>query len=150
MQWPIARAELQRVGESVLADRNGQGRPHKGIDLFAEAGTQVRAASEGKVLRVVDGRHSAQEAQRRAGLFLDVKGRDALVHRYLHLAESRVAPGALIQQGTVLGIVAAPHTSGLAHAPHLHFEVRQGDFDRARKDYGAPLDPLRMLPPLHA
>jgi len=150
VQWPIARPQLKRIGESVLADRNGHGRPHKGIDLFADAGTEVRAASAGKVLRVVDGRHSGRDAQRRAGLFVDVRGRNALVYRYLHLGATRVQSGASVEAGTVLGTVAAPHTSGLASAPHVHFEVRQGDYDPKRRDYGVPVDPLRLLPPLRA
>ena len=150
VQWPIARPQLKRIGESVLTDRNGHGRPHKGIDLFADAGTEVRSASAGEVLRVVDGRHSGRDAQQRAGLFVDVRGTDALVYRYLHLGESRVQAGAFVNPGTVLGTVAAAHTSGLAGAPHLHFEVRQGDYDSKRKDYGTPVDPLRLLPPLRA
>ena len=150
VQWPIARKQLTRVGESVLADRNGRGRPHKGIDLFAEAGTEVVAASAGEVIRVVDGRRSGHETRRRAGLFIDVRGRNALVFRYLHLGESRVQPGAVVRPGMVLGTVAPAHTSGLASAPHVHFEVRQGDYDPRRRDYGTPVDPLRLLPPLRA
>lgn len=150
VQWPIARKQLKRVGESVLADRNGQGRPHKGIDLFADAGTEVLAANAGEVLRVVDGRHSKHEARRRAGLFIDVRGRNALITRYLHLGESRVQAGVLVEPGMVLGTVARPHTSGLASAPHVHFEVRQGDYDPKRGDYGLPIDPLRLLPPRRA
>lgn len=150
VQWPVVRAALKRVGESVLADRNGQGRPHKGIDLFADAGTEVRAASGGVVLRVVDGRSSSRESQRRAGLFVDVRAGNALIYRYLHLGESRVKPGASVEPGTVLGTVARAHTSGLAHEPHLHFEIRQGDFDPHRRDYGLPINPLRLLPPLRA
>jgi murein DD-endopeptidase MepM/ murein hydrolase activator NlpD len=150
VQWPIARYHIKRVGESVLADRNGHGRPHKGIDLFADAGTPVLASSAGEVLRVVDGRHSGREAQRRAGLFIDVRGQDTRVYRYLHLGEVSVKPGASVHSGTVLGAVAAAHTSGLASAPHVHFEVRQGDYDPKRRDYGAPVDPLRLLPPLRA
>ena len=148
--WPIARAHLRRVGESVLADRNGQGRPHKGIDLFADAGTQVFAAQGGQVVRVVDGRQSQSAAQRRAGLFVDVRGNDALIYRYLHLGSARVEAGASIRPGAGIGTVAAPHTSGLAETPHLHFEVRSGDFDRSKQDYGSPLDPLRLLPSLRA
>lgn len=148
--WPIARAALQRVGDSVLASRDAHGRPHKGVDLFAPAGTEVRAARGGQVLRVVDGRTSASEAQRRAGLFVDVLGKDTLLYRYLHLDAARVRTGDSVRQGAVLGVVAAPHTSGLADAPHLHFEIRQADYGRARKDYGAPVEPLRLLPPLRA
>lgn len=149
VMWPIAPEKLQRVGESVLAHRKGTARPHKGIDLFADPGTEVRAARGGSVLRVVDGRNAKGESLRRAGLFVDVRGTDALVYRYLHLHDVRVEKGTTVWAGTVLGRVAPAHTSGLADAPHLHFEIRQGDYDRGRKDYGPPVDPLRLLPPLH-
>lgn len=150
VRWPIARAGLHRVGQSVLADRNGQGRPHKGIDLFADAGTPVLAAQQGQVLRVVDGRSGKRASQQRAGLFIDVLGSDTLVYRYLHLGETRVQSGQTVNQGAVLGTVAAAHTSGLRETPHLHFEIRQKDVDGSREDYGTPVDPLRLLPPLRA
>lgn len=148
--WPIAQAQLQRVGESVLADRDGKGRPHKGLDLFADAGTTVLSATDGEVLRVVDGRKGDNKAQRRAGLFVDVRGADARVYRYLHMGDARVERGQHVAQGTPLGTVAAPYTSGLRAAPHLHFEIREGDFDSSRQDYGRPVDPRRVLPPLRA
>lgn len=134
----------------MLAVRKGKERPHKGIDLFADAGTEVLTARGGQVLRVVDGRKSPNQGLRRAGLFVDIRGADSLVYRYLHLSEARVEAGASIRQGTVLGSVAAAHTSGLADAPHLHFEVRDGDYSHERRDYGTPVDPLRVLPPLRA
>jgi murein DD-endopeptidase MepM/ murein hydrolase activator NlpD len=146
--WPIARAHLQDVGQSVLKDRNGHGRPHKGIDLFADAGTEVLAARAGQVLRIVDGRQHASDSQRRAGLFVDVREGNAWVYRYLHLGAARVVLGQSVGPGDVLGIVAAPNTSGLGQRPHLHFEIRQGDFNAHRQDYGTPVDPLRVLPPL--
>ncbi len=108
------------------------------------------AAQHGRVLRVVDGRRGKIASQQRAGLFIDVLGSDALVYRYLHLGEARVRSSQTVSQGTVLGTVATAHTSGLREAPHLHFEVRQKDVDRSRKDYGTPVDPLRLLPPLRA
>ena len=146
--WPIARAAILRVGQSVLTDRNGKGRPHKGIDILAPAGTSVVAAQGGRVLRVVDGRGAAKESTRRAGLFIDVKGLDARIYRYLHMGESRVAAGQKLDQGEELGRVADAHTSGLGKArPHLHFEIRLGDVDRQQQDYGTSIDPLRFLPP---
>ena len=148
--WPIAREAIRRVGQSVLADRNGKGRPHKGIDILAPAGTPVIAAQGGQVLRVVDGRGAATDSTRRAGLFIDIKGSDALIYRYLHLGESLVAAGQTLGKGDALGRVAAAHTSGLGKAPHLHFEIRLGDVDHRLKDYGTSIDPLRLLPPLRA
>lgn len=148
VSWPMDRVQIRRVGQSVLTDRNGKGRPHKGIDLFAPAGTRVLAAQGGRILRVVDGRSGETASQRRAGLFIDVLGVDALVYRYLHLHDAQVQPGQTVGVGAVLGAVAAAHTSGLAEAPHLHFEIRLGDAGHGKKDYGASIDPLRLLPPL--
>lgn len=148
--WPIPVAQLQRVGESVLADRDGRGRPHKGIDLFAPAGTQVLSAADGEVLRVVDGRAGASSSQRRAGLFVDVRGADALIYRYLHLGGASVREGDTVLAGAPLGTVAAAHSSGLGSVPHLHFEIAESDFERARGDYGPRRDPLRLLPPRQA
>ena len=73
--WPIAREQLKRVGESVLAIRKAKERPHKGIDLFADEGTEVLTARGGQVLRVVDGRSSTNKGLRRAGLFVDARCR---------------------------------------------------------------------------
>lgn len=149
IDWPIARAQIQRVGDTVMDDR-GNGQPHKGIDILAAAGTEVLAAQAGTVLRVIDGRQGKTESLRRAGLFIDVRGTDDLIYRFLHLGATRVQKGALVDQGTVLGVVAQPFTSGLKRAPHLHFEIRQGDYQRTREDYGPPMDPRRLLPALRS
>lgn len=148
--WPIAADFLRRIGQSVLTDRDGAGRPHKGIDLFAEAGTPVQAASDGHVLRVVDGRTGNSTAQRHAGLFIDVLGVDDLIYRYLHLGSVQVEKGRSVTRGEVIGTVAAAYTSGLGSAPHLHFEIAESDYDARRGDYGPRPDPLRMLPPRRA
>ena len=148
--WPIRGAQLERVGESVLKDRDGKGRPHKGIDLFAAAGSDVLSSTDGLVLRVVDGRNGETVAQRRAGLFVDVRSGDGFIYRYLHLGVAQVTQGQSVTQGSVIGKVAAAFTSGLRGAPHLHFEIRQGDYDSDKQDYGRPVDPARRLPPLRA
>lgn len=143
--WPLERAKVRRIGQSVLADRNGQGRPHKGVDLFIEAGTPVTAAQAGRVIRVEDGRTSSSESRKRAGLWIDVEGSDGLVYRYLHLGTADVNKGAHVERGQKLGTVAPPNTSGLGDDPHLHFEVRRADYTSLRGEYGTPIDPLTML-----
>ncbi len=65
-----------------MARRAGSGRPHKGVDLFAEAGSPVLSAAYGRVLRVVDGRTAdpkKQEGLARAGLFVDVRALSVLM-----------------------------------------------------------------------
>ncbi len=145
--WPITLMELQEIGESVLSHRRGSGRPHKGLDLFAAAGTEVLSASPGRVLRVVNGSRGNTDKQRRAGLFVDVKGADGNVYRYLHLGAAKVKPNQRLRSGEAIGTVAATGHSGVEHSrPHVHFEVRAADYQVSALDYGHPIDPLSLLP----
>lgn len=145
--WPLPLPELQRVGDSVMTDR-GNGRPHNGLDLYAPAGTVVRSASAGTVLRVQDGRTSPRERARRAGLFVDVRGPEGYVYRYLHLQDTPLRAGERLSPGALVGTLAAKGTPDLERTgPHLHFEIRRSDVSGPARDYGPPLDPLRLLPP---
>lgn len=139
--WPILGLKRDDVGDTVMEERRG--RPHRGIDIHAPAGTSVVAARSGTVLRVVDGRRSKRTKLFRAGLFVDVLGYDGLIYRYLHLNETSVAAGTSIRQGQTLGTVAPSR-----RRPHLHFEIRRADYAAKRGDYGAPINPLRVLPRL--
>ena len=143
--WPIPLGQLLGIHDSVTAHRKGSGRPHKGVDLLAAAGTQVLSASAGRVLRVA--------RSERAGLFVDVQGRDGRIYRYLHLHDAQagaptaaVKPGQRVQPGDLIGSVGAKGESGVYDSqPHLHFEIRASDWHRASKDYGTPIDPLSQL-----
>jgi len=140
LAWPIAQDEVSRIGDSVMQARPGTGQPHYGVDIFAPPGTIIRAARSGRVRRVVDGRGSDRESMRRAGLWVDVAVGDQ-IDRYLHLGEALVAEGARVRRGDPLGAVAAASTSGTGQSPHLHFEVRAGDYSRDTKEYGPPIQP---------
>lgn len=143
--WPIMFSKLTKIGDTIAEHRPGSGRPHKGVDLFTEAGTEVRAAVGGRVLRVVNGSQGSRESQQRAGLFVDVQS--DRIYRYLHLGRALVKAGQRIRAGEVIGTVAPTGTSGVTQSsPHLHFEIRESDFDHSRGDYGAPINPLAVLP----
>lgn len=146
--WPIEEKLIKRYGESVLEHRKSTGKPHKGLDIFADARTVVRAVQAGKVLRVIDGRKSEKESSKAAGLWIDIEAIDGIVYRYLHLGDYYVATGQKVSRGAPLGYIAEPNTSGLGDTPHLHFEIRNGDYTKLRDDYGMPIDPLTKLPPL--
>lgn len=142
---PIEGQNLTRIGESVTEHRAGSGRAHKGLDLFAPAGSPVLSAVSGKVLRVVDGSTSSRSSGQRAGWFVDILGSDGLIYRYLHLAEKpTVRAHQAIRAGTQLGTVGM---SGIQRSgPHVHFEIRKGDYSSLRRNYGEPVDPLTVLP----
>lgn len=142
---PIEGKNLTRIGESVTEHRAGSGRAHKGLDLFAPVGSPVLSAVSGKVLRVVDGSTSTRISGQRAGWFVDILGGDGLIYRYLHLAEKpTVRAHQAIRAGTRLGTVG---TSGIQRSgPHVHFEIRRGDYSEQRRNYGEPVDPLTVLP----
>ena len=142
---PIEGKNLTRIGESVTEHRAGSGRAHNGLDLFAPVGSPVVSAVSGKVLRVVDGSTSTRTSGQRAGWFVDILGSDGLIYRYLHLAERpTVRAHQAIRAGTQLGTVG---TSGIQRSgPHVHFEIRRGDYSEQRRNYGEPVDPLTVLP----
>ncbi len=137
--WPIALGSLRSVGQSVLADRDGSGRPHYGIDLFGPASTPILAAQAGRVVRIVDGRRSTESGKRRAGLWVDVLC-GSLLCRYLHMGEVLIRVNQQIRRGGLVGFL-GENPNG---APHLHFEIRRSDAINGR--YGDALDPLLILP----
>ncbi len=88
---------------------------HSGVDLTAPYGSPVQAAAPGTV--VFAGTFYGY------GNMLDIRHPDGLVTRYAHL--SAFAPG--LRVGICVetgGMIGAIGTSGHAHGPHLHFEVR--------------------------
>lgn len=115
---------LVRDGLGVARDHG----PHQGFDIFPTEGDRsVYAYGAGIVTDIIDGRQSAMEARRRAGLYIDVAGDDGSLHRYLHLASARVQKGQRVRRDQPIAVIAGTH---------LHFEIRQG-----LSKYGKPLVP---------
>ena len=139
--WPVPKGLVTRVGDGVTDSRPGSGRPHKGVDIFAPAGSIVTAARSGRVKRVIDGRSATNKNAQRAGLWVDVEVAGGQIDRYLHLGEASVSEGQRVKRGDAIGVIADAHESGSGDAPHVHFEVRASDYDREKKDYGQPIDP---------
>jgi|SRR6478736_1071990 murein DD-endopeptidase MepM/ murein hydrolase activator NlpD len=88
---------------------------HTGIDLMAPYGSPIRAAAGGTV--VYAGWYFAY------GRIVDIRHADGLITRYGHMSAfaSGIAPGEPVAAGEVIGRVG---TTGRAHGPHVHFEVR--------------------------
>jgi murein DD-endopeptidase MepM/ murein hydrolase activator NlpD len=102
---------------------SGEHKHHHGVDIAAERGEPVKAASAGTVIRA--------EASGNYGNLVVVDHGDGVETRYAHLEEIKVQPGDRLEAGQALGTVG---DSGRATGTHLHFEVR--------KD-GQAIDPSR-------
>lgn len=88
---------------------------HEGIDFQATAGEEARAAADGLVRAV--------ERDVRWGMVIELSHRDGLTTVYRGLETARVAAGASVAAGDVIGTVGASacHHDGNC----LHFEVRR-------------------------
>jgi murein DD-endopeptidase MepM/ murein hydrolase activator NlpD len=87
-------------------------RAHRGVDLGAPEGTPVKAPAAGHVASV--GRRLGY------GLVIEMVHSGGVVTRYAHLHSAIVRAGDDVTMGQPIGAVGE---SGLATAPHLHFEV---------------------------
>jgi len=96
-------------------------RAHQGTDYAAASGTPVRALGDGTVLFA--GWKGGY------GRVIEIRHRNGYVTRYGHLSAfaSGIKPGATVSISRTIGFVGA---SGLATAPHLHFEVLVGGVHR--------------------
>lgn len=126
--------EFTRISSRFASARRhpilGTVRAHKGVDYAAPAGTPIIAAADGRIITV-----GWQNGYGNAVVIDHGNGRSTL---YGHMSRYSAAAkrGNGVQQGTVIGYVGM---TGLATAPHLHYEFRVGGVHR---------DPLKVtLPP---
>jgi murein DD-endopeptidase MepM/ murein hydrolase activator NlpD len=84
---------------------------HRGIDYRANTGTPIRAAGDGKVT------HSSSNKYN--GKYVFIQHGQGIITKYLHMSRRAVSRGKRVKQGQVIGYVGA---TGLAEAPHLHYE----------------------------
>jgi murein DD-endopeptidase MepM/ murein hydrolase activator NlpD len=84
---------------------------HNGIDYRAPKGTPVFAAGDGRVTRSAYSQYN--------GHHVFIQHANSIVTKYLHFTNRAVKQGQRVRQGEVIGYVGA---TGLAEAPHLHYE----------------------------
>ena len=114
---------------------------HNGTDYAAPLGTPIRAVADGVI--AFAGRRSGY------GNFIEIRHANGLVTRYAHLLRfaSDARTGAQVSMGTTIGYVGM---TGLATAPHLHFEVLVNGAERdprvalSRLGGGEPIRPREL------
>jgi murein DD-endopeptidase MepM/ murein hydrolase activator NlpD len=93
-------------------------RMHSGTDYAAVSGTPIRAIADGRVLRAIYNPGGY-------GNMVEIQHPNGLVSRYAHMRAfaTGVRSGTHVDQGQTIGYVGM---TGLATAPHLHFEILVG------------------------
>ena len=117
-------------GEGYFGAKRRGGRIHKGIDLWAPAGTPVMAYRRGKVVET--GNHPGGY-----GKYVEIAHKDGFVTIYAHLSEISVEEGEFVRCGQTIG--KSGRTGNASHSkiePHVHFEIS--------KD-GTPVNPMVYL-----
>jgi len=105
---------------------NGEPRsPHPGLDLRADTGDPILAASDGIVVIAEEFYYSGNL------VILDHGG--GLATLYAHQSSIAVSVGDRVSRGDTIGYVGC---SGSCTGPHLHFETREN---------GAKVDPMKYL-----
>ncbi len=99
---------------------------HNGIDIDIPVGTIVHAAAPGKVYFV--------GTEKGYGNIVILQHADGYYTLYGHLSKPLVYTGQFVEAGQA---IAESGNTGVSSGPHLHFEIRHGDF---------PVDPARYLP----
>jgi murein DD-endopeptidase MepM/ murein hydrolase activator NlpD len=123
--WPLEGEVVSTFGwrvHPVLGNRHH----HDGIDIDVPEGTTVYAAASGKVYF-----YGEQEGY---GNVLILEHGGGFLTVYGHLSGALVYEGQFVEAGQE---VAQSGNTGISAGPHLHFEIRNGEF---------PVDPLRYLP----
>ncbi|MGD9265350.1 MAG: peptidoglycan DD-metalloendopeptidase family protein [Lysobacterales bacterium] len=105
---------------------------HNGIDYRAPTGTPVYAAGDGKVTVSAYSKYN--------GHHVFIQHANSIVTKYLHFSKRAVKQGQRVKQGQVIGYVGA---TGLAQAPHLHYEFLLNGVHRNPRTVSLPkADPL--------
>ncbi|MCX6817011.1 MAG: M23 family metallopeptidase [Candidatus Beckwithbacteria bacterium] len=119
------KTSLQHPIKGVLAQ--GFHGLHKGIDILAPLGTEIRPINSGQVIEISFGRIGW-------GNTVVVEHEQGLKSRYAHMRDINVVEGQAVDKEVVLGTVGM---TGWTTGPHLHLETYQ--YDKA-------IDPQSVLP----
>ena len=104
-------------------------RTHNGVDIAAEAGTEVVAAADGEVYTVYE--------DETLGTTVVIRHQGGYTTHYSSLSQDpTVKPGDLVTMGQVIGTVGSTALVETVLGPHVHFSVTYRD---------QPMDPAEFL-----
>lgn len=104
-----------------------ENRPHEGIDVTAPTGTPIIAPATGTVVFA--------GSDKGFGLSVEIDHGNGIHTRFAHCSSLAVRAGQRVTRGQ---LIAAVGGTGLATAPHLHYEIHVN---------GKPVDPLTYVLP---
>jgi murein DD-endopeptidase MepM/ murein hydrolase activator NlpD len=122
--WPV----VGRILNGFHLSGSPYGKGHRGIDIEATIGTDVRAAAPGVV---------AFAGSVAGSLWVSIDHLDGVRTSYGYLSSIAVTKGDLVARGEVIAASGAGHPG--SPVPHLHFGARFG---------GVYIDPMLLLVPL--
>ncbi|WP_194777242.1 M23 family metallopeptidase [Pararhodonellum marinum] len=127
LAFPLPEKSSANIASFYGAPRDGGGRQHEGVDIFAPRGTPALAVGSGRISRVGNNRLGGKTVS------LSSEGYSFY---YAHLDSQLVSFGQEVKLGDTLGWVGNTGNA-ITTAPHLHF----GIYIRGR----GSLDPLPFL-----
>lgn len=137
---PVAGVVAAQLTDSFLDQRGAEGqRVHEGIDIMAEPGTAVIAASGGTIEKIRD------EGAGGKSIYVRSPDRRTILY-YAHLAsfDSALAEGAAVRRGQRLGTVGSSGNADPS-TPHLHFEILRTTADAEWWEPTTAVNPYPVL-----
>jgi murein DD-endopeptidase MepM/ murein hydrolase activator NlpD len=113
--FPLQTSEQTVTSKFKAVHEIRNNKPHLGVDLKAELGTNIVAPNDGKVI-IADG----TSLHPNYGNVIVIQHNNGLRSFYAHLDSFKVAVGDRVKQGDVIGQVGV---TGKSTGPHLHMEV---------------------------
>ena len=92
---------------------------HRGIDVFAPTGAEIKASAGGLVIRTIkdDGKYQG-------GNTVEILGLGGRIYHYAHMSEILVHPFEIVSQGETIGKVGRTgNASRPGCPPHCHFSI---------------------------
>ena len=136
---PVAGVKAKQLTDTFTQARAGGARVHDAIDIMADEGTPVIAASDGRVEKLFF-------SQGGGGITVYVRSPDQRwSYYYAHLQgyAPGLAEGQQVKRGQVIGRVGSTGNANPA-GPHLHFAINQ--MRAGEKWYqGTPINPYPLL-----